>query len=353
MTSAALVRQRGGLRAREEPPILPGAPWVKVLRAGVCGTDLQFTRGDRRDRAAILGHEAVGAVEGDSGKLVVFNPVDAIDQDRILGHSYDGVFRGAFPLGVNGSDPELVPIPPGVPLELCALCEPVAAALFGWDLAEGSAGSHVGIWGAGPIGLIHTHLALKKGRRVRLVHRSRSRLDWTSRCLFGDRVEYALPGAGNDSDLDLAFVCVDRSGIVAALAEAARAVRSDGLIVLVGGVPRGYRTPVLPGADLDAIRRLNVSGRRGPGRGIVSAATPDEKPVRLSGHRGTSASQLLRAHREIAADRQFFASLVTHVVEAAVAPTLIEARCAHHQQDYRGAEIVKIVIRFGDVPAAL
>ena len=41
----------------------PGV-WLRVLRAGICGTDLQILRGVRDDRAEILGHEGVVALMG-------------------------------------------------------------------------------------------------------------------------------------------------------------------------------------------------------------------------------------------------------------------------------------------------
>jgi threonine dehydrogenase-like Zn-dependent dehydrogenase len=347
VTGVAIVRSEPqGVCLGEEPGVAAQAR-VRILCAGVCGTDLQIARGDRDDRARILGHEAVGELETRPGEWVVFNPVDRLDQDRILGHSYDGVFRSTFPLVDGAGDPELVRIPAGLPVELCALCEPVAAALYGWELAgERARGDRVGVWGAGPIGLIHIRLALAKGMSVRLFHRHRSRLDWARSNLFGAAPDYRLSGSAEPAELDLAFVCSDRTGTGDALTEAVQALADDGLIVLVGGIAKGHEVAALPGVDPSAVRRLNVRGGCGEDGGTVRATARDGRAVRLTGHRGTSARQLLGAHRAIAADQEFFGSLVTHVVDPDAAVELINDRCAHRQQDQTGAEIVKIVVRF-------
>ena len=61
MTESALFGGLSGVRLRELPePSLPGDHWVKldVLAAGICGTDLEMTRG-YLPFAGILGHEFV------------------------------------------------------------------------------------------------------------------------------------------------------------------------------------------------------------------------------------------------------------------------------------------------------
>jgi threonine dehydrogenase-like Zn-dependent dehydrogenase len=345
LSQVALVRTGAGLRERSVPVPPRGVPSVKILRAGVCGTDLQILRGDRPGGAAILGHEGVGELDGEPGRLVVFNPVDAADPERVLGHSYDGIFRSRFPLRGDG-DPELVPARPGLPPDLCTLGEPVAAGLYGWDLAGLPAGARVGVWGAGPIGLLHVKLALDRGMEPWLIGSRRSRLEWARSRLFGAGVGYATAAPGSVPELDAAFLCTDRAGAERALGEAAATLREDAVAVLVSAVPDGLRSSAFPAVDLNGVRRRNVNGETGGGH--VEALSGEGRRVRLVGHRGTSRRQLLRAMDIIDRDRAFFGALTTHVVDPGAAVGLIADRCARRQQDPEGAELVKIVIRFGE-----
>lgn len=343
----SVVREANEIVLVTDADVPPGQA-VRILRAGVCGTDLQILRGVRADSARILGHEGVGVAP--SGELVVFNPVDAQDQDRILGHSYDGIFRTMFPMGA--SPPELVPVTGDLPLELAAICEPVAAVLYGWELvAAHHPPSSVGIWGAGPIGLMHAREAEKRGLSVWLTHPRRARAAWARERLFGERVSYRTPHVDALPHIDLAFVCTDRAGIDDALGEAIAALTEGGLLVIVGGIPRPYRTRLVPGADLSEPRRANTNGRRCPA-GIVEVAAAAGQRFAVTGHRGTSARQILAAHQMLSDDRDFFETLVTHVLDPDAAVDLVNARCAGTESDGAGEEIVKIVIRFGDRDAA-
>ena len=68
---------------------------------GLCGTDIQVYRRGQDAVANILGHEGVGIVVavGESvsswkqGDAVVFNPVNPVNPDEILGLSYDGLLQ--------------------------------------------------------------------------------------------------------------------------------------------------------------------------------------------------------------------------------------------------------------------
>jgi threonine dehydrogenase-like Zn-dependent dehydrogenase len=319
-----------------------------MLCAAVCGTDIQIARGERPDAAAILGHEGVGAIGGRSDALVVFNPVDPADQDRILGHTYDGVFRPEFPLGHVALRPGLVRVPRTLELELCSLCEPVATALYGWELID-VAGSpmRVGVWGAGPVGLVHAHLALLRGLSVLVVHPEQPRLEWAAAHLLGREPMYATPGSMRADKLDAAFLCTDRVGTEVALAEAIGALRDEGVLILVGGIPRGYKSPLLPDVDLDAARRANVCGAGA--RKVSRARTTEGKVIAVAGHRGTSPEQICAAHALISSKRAFFNALITHVVDPLRAAALINARCNGHQRDEFGHEIVKVVVRYTDL----
>jgi 2-epi-valiolone-7-phosphate 1-reductase len=342
--SPAIVRS-GTVAALEDEVLTDREAAVRVLRAGVCGTDLQILRGDRADAARVLGHEAVGLDQRE--RLVIFNPVDAADQDWILGHSYDGVFRSRFPL--RERPPQLVPVPRTLPLELAAICEPVAAVLYGWELVGAHRRpEHIGIWGAGPIGVLHTFVALRRGLLVCLTHGRPERLAWVHERAPADGELVVRTSGGPLPRLEVAVMCTDRVGFEAALAEAVEALVPDGLLLLVGGVPDAFCSPLIPGADLSAPRRANTSGRHAPGGPqIVRSQTGSQLAV--IGHRGTSAAQIRQAHNIMAADADLFSAVVTHVVDPGQAVALINARAAGAEQDADGHEIVKVVIRYGEM----
>ena len=105
----------------------------RVLFAAICGTDRQIVRGDRPDRARILGHEAIAEIHAVGanvqvlrlGERFVFNPVNPADQDEILGHSTEGVFQRFFTL----PEPEILrrslvePVPAGMRSDVGALAD--------------------------------------------------------------------------------------------------------------------------------------------------------------------------------------------------------------------------------------
>jgi 2-epi-valiolone-7-phosphate 1-reductase len=327
----------------------PPRPYVRILRAAVCGTDLQIARGDRDDVATTLGHEGVGLLhDGGPPRLVAFNPVQRDEQDVILGHSYDGIFRSYFAIDGHAPTPELIDVAEDVALDVAALCEPVAAAMYGWEIAGARPLETVGVWGAGPMGLTHALLALDRGLRLVLVHPRRSRLEWAKRTLFegpGSAVDFRTPNESPLPRLDAAFLCTDRAGAAGALAEAVGALRPDGLAVLVGGFGREAAHPDVPGVDLGVVRRRNVCGSPRPPV-TVSSTTSAGKPVLLAGHRGTHPRHFELAQRLLVRRRTFFEALITHAVEPSEAVDLVNRRCAGESHDGRGREIVKIVMRF-------
>lgn len=337
-TSVAAVDQGAG----------PTGPYVEVLAAGVCGTDLDIVRGHRPDLAQVLGHEAIGARNGHREDLVVFNPVSETDQDRILGHSYDGVFTRFYESPELNIGPSLVSVGDTLPPPLAALTEPVAACAYSWELARiWSDGVSVGVWGAGPVGLTQVHLALTSGRRVALFHPNDRRLRWVRARLFGDHVSYHSDRESGKDWLDVAVICTTRQGTAGAIHEAADALLPGGLMILVSGIEKGVGSP--PSSELlRDVRRRNVCGLIDRSEGLVEVRPDAGKVIRVTGHRGTSGSQLAQAHAYIGRHRAFFSQVVTHVVPPRRAIGLINRRVAGLETDEDGRQIVKVVVAFDE-----
>ncbi|AEV87136.1 L-threonine 3-dehydrogenase [Actinoplanes sp. SE50] len=334
--NAALVRENGGLTLRFAGSCNPEA--IQILRAGVCGTDLQILRNARPDAARILGHEGLGILP-DERRYVLFNPVDPDDQDRILGHSYDGIHQRY--LDAPGRPP-LVSAAPNLPADLAVLVEPLAAVLYGWELAAPR--SSVGIWGAGTTGVLVALVAEIRGVRAHLIHRRTDRLAFLRSTvqLLSTQTSTKLDQR-RAARLDGAFICLPREGAHGALADALDAVGDNATIDLLGGFGTNDRHPDLPGVDLGQIRRSNVCGS--PVLGAVTPArTRGGKQVSLTGHRGTSAAHMAEAQDLLIEHAERFGALITHVLALDVAGLEVERMARGGTRPSGRAEYIKVAI---------
>ncbi|MFC8426347.1 dehydrogenase [Streptomyces sp. NPDC057236] len=336
----------GGPRLdHDELPTVAGA--LRVLRAGICGTDLQIQRGVRPDAAAVLGHEGLVEYRAEGGELVrgIPNPVDPHDQDSILGHSYDGLLRRWYPAGDAAATVRrnLVPARPDLPADLSALTEPLGAVLYGWDLVADSGGppESAVVWGSGTTAVLTALVAELRGTPVTLVHPRAERLAY----LRGRRVlettvlatEAPAPGAG------AAFVCLPREAAGRALGEALHTVRENAAIDLFGGFGSGTVHELTGRLELNSVRRANVCGMPDPGT-VVPVALPSGKRVRLTGHRGTSARHLLRAQELLTAHPRRFGPVLTHVIALADAGPVLRSMAADRPGARLPGEHLKVLV---------
>jgi len=238
---------------------------VAVQFGGICGTDLHYWHegrvGDfRLAQPLTLGHEVVGAVaalgEGvdgpPEGTPVAIHPArvcrrcprcregrrNLCQNVRYLGSAarFPHV-QGGFSERLVAPADQVVALPPGLPLELAVLAEPLAVALHAVHRAGDVLGRRVLITGAGPIGCLAAAAARAAG---------------AAEVLVTDLVEGALQvasavgatrvlRAGNDQDPPDgdADVVIEASGAPAALRTATRSVRRGGTLVLLGLLPPG------------------------------------------------------------------------------------------------------------------
>jgi threonine dehydrogenase-like Zn-dependent dehydrogenase len=342
LENVALVRQGREVvvRVAEEQA---GERVFRLLRAGVCGTDLQICRGLRSDVAQILGHEGVAqpvAPRGGGQTFVAFNPVDAREQDRILGHSYDGIFQRYF-MPRPFADPETVPVSAALVADLGPLIEPLAAVLYGWELVQATCDvSSAVVLGAGTTAALALLVGELRGVGMTLVHPRASRLAFLENVLPLRRTRFLAepePGAGR---VDAAFVCVPRDGAMRALSSALSLVRPGGVIDLLGGFTGGDHHPDLGAIDLGAVRRANVCGTPRPGRSFSAPAWP----VRVTGHRGTSMAHLRDAHQLLVSHPRLFAAVVSHVLSWEAAAAFLSAVCRGDAGAAPLGERLKVVI---------
>jgi threonine dehydrogenase-like Zn-dependent dehydrogenase len=126
-----------------KPQPTPGEALVKVLRAGICNTDLELIRG-YYPYTGVLGHEFVGIVEQGPDQLLNQRVVGSIN--AACGHCYYcdrgipshcenrtvlGIVnrQGAFADYLCLPIANLYPIPDSIPTDAATFVEPIAAAL--------------------------------------------------------------------------------------------------------------------------------------------------------------------------------------------------------------------------------
>ncbi|BCL26261.1 L-threonine 3-dehydrogenase [Streptomyces aurantiacus] len=187
----ALVKEKAepGLRLMDvpEPVVGPGDVLIKVLRTGICGTDLHIRNWDGWARQTVkaplvLGHEFVGEVV-ETGRQVG----DIAVGDRVSGEGHlvcgkcrncqagrRHLCRATVGLGVgrDGAFAEYVALPASnvwvhrvpVDLDIAAIFDPFGNAVH-TALSFPLVGEDVLITGAGPIGLMAAAVAQHAGAR--------------------------------------------------------------------------------------------------------------------------------------------------------------------------------------------
>jgi threonine dehydrogenase-like Zn-dependent dehydrogenase len=287
---------------------------IKMLAAGVCGTDLAMIAGARVCRAEVLGHEGVGVVvscpenSGVSvGARVIINPVHRKQPELVIGHSQDGVFREVFYLETTDA------VQGGLLVECrkesirsveLALAEPIASVLYSLELLrEKKNAASLLIRGSGTIAVLAAKLWSTLGRSSAvLVSKSEEHAQWLRQaCQWPENVRicsievgYAIAEAGARAGFDSAILCCSRYDAPRALHFLMDSVREHATVDLMAGFPAEYKEGRLSGVDLDRIRWNNICGvHSGPATTTVDQSTG--KTLNLIGHRGTSERHIHQA----------------------------------------------------------
>ncbi|MFF4602878.1 L-threonine 3-dehydrogenase [Streptomyces sp. NPDC001339] len=200
----ALVKQKAepGLWLTDvpEPAVGPGDVLIKVLRTGICGTDLHIRAWDGWAQQAVdtpltLGHEFVGEVVETGRDVADIKAGDLVSGE---GHLVCGkcrnclagrrhLCRATIGLGVgrDGAFAEYVALPAGnvwvhrvpVDLDIAAIFDPFGNAVH-TALSFPLVGEDVLITGAGPIGIMAAAVARHAGaRKVMITDVSEPRLE--------------------------------------------------------------------------------------------------------------------------------------------------------------------------------
>ncbi len=229
------------------PELAPGETRVRVLRVGVCATDLALVRG-HMEFSGVPGHEFVGvALDGPLAGQRVVGEINAacgrctactaeIDAGRLDGRHCPertvlGILGrpGAFAEELRLPTRNLHPVPDACPTDRAVFCEPLAAAYALLEAVHRDDGSRALVAGDGRLGLLCAHVLLEAGFEVTLAGRHPERAAW-----LAHPVEHVTGWLEADGDVpERAFdVVVEASGDPAVLARALTAVRPRGTLVL-------------------------------------------------------------------------------------------------------------------------
>jgi threonine dehydrogenase-like Zn-dependent dehydrogenase len=239
----ALVLTDGGARlhtAYPRPGVSPGEALVRVLKAGVCATDLELIKGYAGFRG-VLGHEFVGQVEqcdvaGWTGRRVVGTinlgcrvcPVclaegpEHCPERTVLGIAgRDGAFADYLSLPAAN----LLPVPEGLADQEAVFTEPLAAALRIPEQMAVPPSGRVAVVGPGRLGLLIAQVLELTHDGVVVLGRSRRALELPA--------ELGLEtGLISDVDSDSWDLVVEATGNAAGFAAALDMVRPRGTLAL-------------------------------------------------------------------------------------------------------------------------
>ncbi len=227
-----------------------GESLVKILSAGICGSDMHAWHGHdaRRVPPMVLGHELAGVAESGplKGQRVAINPMvtclecrDCRDGNPNLCQQRDllGLVRaGGYAEYVVAPNRNLLALPDTLSFEHAALMEPLAVSVHAVRLAERALSrpiseSNVTVLGGGAIGLLAALVLKQKGvRELHIAETSPTRLKLLNSMDLGNCYD---PRESSPTDAHMDLV-VDAVGSGLTRAAASRLVRQGGVISHIG-----------------------------------------------------------------------------------------------------------------------
>lgn len=250
---------------RPDPELAPGLALVRMIRAGICNTDLEIVRG-YMGFEGVLGHELFGEVvagpDAWKGKRVAAEinfacGVCAACAAGLGRHCPTRTVMGI--LGADGAFAELVrvpvanlhEVPDGVSADAAAFLEPLAAAFEILEQVHVRPGLACTVLGDGKLGLLAAQVLHQAGARVLAVGKHPEKLAILAR----RGIATVTLDAWTSAPVDLV---VEATGTAKGFAAAISATRPRGTLVLKSTVADGVTLDLAP----IVINELTVLGSR-------------------------------------------------------------------------------------------
>jgi (R,R)-butanediol dehydrogenase/meso-butanediol dehydrogenase/diacetyl reductase len=239
-----------------KPEPAAGQVLIKVNRSAICGTDVHAFMYDLAPAGSVLGHEFAGVISATGAGVTRWKVGDRVIGGggdwpagevppayghprynyRTMGFSANTRTRGYAEYTVL-DDWQPLAIPAGVPDEAAALTEPCSVAVHAVRRSSLRLGDTVGVFGAGPIGLLVTQAARAAGAQVIVSEPAPGRSDAAMAVgatavidpFEQDPVERMVE-LTNGRGPDVVFDC---AGLKNTLQQSFEAVRRAGQVVLV------------------------------------------------------------------------------------------------------------------------
>jgi threonine dehydrogenase-like Zn-dependent dehydrogenase len=269
-----------------DPRPAPGESIVRVELAGICGTDLEISRGYMALRG-VPGHEFVGRVtETDDsrlrGKRVVGEINAACGRCRVCVQGMGRHCPERTVLGILGRDgafaeflslpnENLLTVPDSVTDEAAVFTEPLAAAYEILEQIDLGRNQSIAILGDGRLGAIVAMALRGEGYLPAVAGRHRDKLSRLAALGLDAREESGLSGK---------FDCViDCTGRAAGFARALDLVRPRGTIVLKSTAAAGAQMNLAPVVVNEIMILGSRCGRFGPALDALAAGKIDPRPL--------------------------------------------------------------------------
>jgi len=270
MMMAARFYAPGDVRYEPVPlnPPGPGELVVEVKTALTCGTDLKaYRRGHPvllKNFPALFGHEGAGIVTAVGEGVHRFKPGDRVVAANSapcdacffclkgqpnLCESLDllnGAYAQYLTIPARIAEKNTLQIPPHVPFEKAAFCEPLAVCLRGIEACNIQPGDTVCVIGTGTVGQFMIRLATLKGATVVALGRNAMKRQLAQTFGHADHVlemtpELSIETIRSGHGFD---VVIEAVGQPATWALALNLVRKGGLINWFGGCASGTKVEV-------------------------------------------------------------------------------------------------------------
>lgn len=236
---------------------------LKVIAAGVCGTDIHIFKGEYfGGYPRIPGHEFSGIVKAVGKRVTKFKVGQHVSADpNIFCEACDACkenrqnfCKDMHAVGVtrHGAFAEYLTVPERCVFDITglyftegALIEPLACAVYGQEKVGIPLGASVLIFGAGPIGLMHTQLSCINGAaRVTVIDLYEEKLILAKR-LGAEQVytpeEFEKLGLFNSFE-----VVIDCTGVPKVVEAAVKYVKDSGVLLIFGVCPDNSTIKINP-----------------------------------------------------------------------------------------------------------
>ncbi len=264
----------------EKPVPKEGEALLRIVTAGICGSDIGAFRGTNKlvSYPRVIGHELAGIIEeipADNPKGLKVGDKVIVDPYLYCGHCYPcsigrtNCCNDLKVLGVHvdGGMAEyychpadmLVKMPEDMDWTEAAMAEPLTISLHGIHRGGLKAGEYCAIIGAGPIGLLAGMIAQAYGAHAILLDLVQERLDFAKELgiehVINSGKEDAVERVKEITDGVMAQQVMECSGANAAIRMTLDLVCHAGRVTLTGWPPR--ETPI----PTDAITRKEIDIR--------------------------------------------------------------------------------------------